>query len=185
MNGAPPPFSGVQPKSSTLAIWSLVLGILALVFLLVCIGPLFAIPGVICGHMALSRIKRSSGMLTGGGMAVGGLVTGYISIALGVFLVPMMAAIAIPNFVKARDTAMRNGCINNLRQIDAAKQQWALANQKSDTAVPTAAELDTVLTEMKMADMKCLKQGTYTINAVNESPTCSVAGHSLTPADSH
>jgi len=129
--------------------------------------------------MAHSRIKRSGGTLAGGGMALGGLITGYISIALGVFLVPMMAAIAIPNFVKARDTAMRIGCINNLRQIDSAKQQWALANQKDAAAIPTTTELDAMLTDMKMADLKCLKQGTYTINSVGEKPTCSIPGHSL------
>jgi hypothetical protein len=120
MNPAPPPVPGT--RDCGLAIWSLVLGILGLVLLLACIGPLLAIPGVICGHIAYSRIKRSGGMLTGGGMALGGLITGYVSIALGLFLVPMMAAIAIPNFVKARDSAMRNACIGNLRQIDGAKQ---------------------------------------------------------------
>jgi len=184
MNGTPPPVSGIQPKNSGLAIWSLVLGILGLVLLLVCVGPLFAIPGVICGHLAHSRIKRSGGMLTGGGLALGGLITGYITIALGVFLIPLMAAIAIPNFVKARDIAMRNQCVNNLRQIDTAKQQWALDNQKDAAMIPTTDELDAVLKEVKMADFKCLKQGAYTINPVNESPTCSIPGHSLSPAES-
>ena len=44
---------------------SLVLGILGVVLLLACVGPLFAIPGVICGHLAQSRIKHADGMLTG------------------------------------------------------------------------------------------------------------------------
>ncbi len=180
----PPLVAGVQPKTSSLAVWSLVLGILGFLFLVICIGPLLAIPGVICGHLAHSRIKRAGGALTGGGLALGGLITGYVSIALGIFLVPMMAAIAIPNFVKARDTAMRNGCINNLRQIDSAKQQWALENTKDAEAVPTSAELDTVLASVKMADLKCPKQGTYTINSVGAEPTCSIAGHSLTPTGS-
>src|ERR1039458_8348824 len=132
MSEAIPTITGNAPKhkTSTLAIWSLVLGIIGLLLLLVCIGPLFAIPGVICGHMAYSRIKRSSGALAGQGMALAGLITGYVSIGLSIFLVPMMLAIAIPNFVKARDVSMMNACINNLRQIDAAKQQWALESGK-------------------------------------------------------
>ncbi len=107
MNETIPPLPGnaLQPKNSALAIWSLVLGIIGLVLLLACIGPLFAIPGVICGHLAYSQINRSGGALAGQGVALAGLITGYVSIGLSVFLVPMMLAIAIPNFVKARETA--------------------------------------------------------------------------------
>ncbi len=179
MNGTPPPVGDHQPKTSGLAIASLVLGILGLVLLLVCLGPLFAIPGVICGHLAYSRIKRSGGTMTGNGMALAGLITGYLTIALGVVLIPMMAAIAVPNFVKARDTAMRNACINNLRQIDAAKEQWALENKKDTNAVPTDAEVDTFLNNTKLSELKCLKGGTYTINSAGEVPTCSVPTHEL------
>lgn len=179
MNGTPPSVVGSNPKTSGLAVTSLVLGILGLVLLLGCVGLLFAIPAVICGHMAHSRIKRSAGALTGGGMALAGLITGYISIALGIFVVPMMMAIAIPNFVKARDTAMRNACINNLREIDAVKEQWALENKKDADAVPTAAELDAVSKNQKMSEMKCLKGGTYSINSVGQLPTCSTPTHEL------
>src|SRR5258706_66510 len=77
-----------------------------------------AIPGVICGHKALSRIKYSGGGISGQGLAIAGLVTGYLGIAWAIIFIPMMMAIAIPNFVKARDTAIKNSCINNLRQID-------------------------------------------------------------------
>ena len=43
----------------------------------------------------------------------------------------MLSAIAIPNFVKARATSQANACINNLRQIDAAKQEWALGKRQT------------------------------------------------------
>jgi general secretion pathway protein G len=186
MNETPPPVSGTQPKTARLAVTSLVLGILGLVLVIACIGPLFAIPGVVCGHMAQSRIKRSGGMLTGGGLALGGLITGYVSIALAVFLIPMMAAIAIPNFVRARDIAMRNACMNNLRQIETAKQQWALENKKENDsgATPTSIDLDKYL-QNGFSELKCLKGGTYSINPVSEDPTCSIPGHSLTPAAAH
>ncbi len=148
-----------------------------MLLLLVCIGPLFAIPGVICGHLAYSRIKRSSGALAGQGMALAGLITGYISIGLSIFLVPMMLAIAIPNFVKARDTAMENACINNLRMIDAAKQQWALENGKTGGDVPTAQDLKPFLKNGIFPT--CPAGGTYTIGAVSNAPTCSIPEHKL------
>jgi competence protein ComGC len=188
MNETIPPITGnaPQPKTSTLAIWSLVLSILGLVLLLVCIGPLFAIPGVICGHLAYSRIKRSSGALAGEGMALAGLITGYVSVGLSVFLLPMMLAIAIPNFVKARETAQMNTCINNLRMIDAAKQEWALENNKQSTDTPTQADLIHLKNNQYFKNGQfptCLAGGVYTINPVGEAPTCSIPKHKVLPAD--
>ena len=163
-----------QPKTSGLAIWSLVLGILSLI----CFSILSAIPGVICGHIALSRIKQSGGALVGQGLAIAGLVTGYLGIAWAIVFIPLMAAIAIPNFVRARHTAQANACINNLRQIDGAKQQWALENQKDADAVPMTFDLDKYLTQ-GFAGLKCPAGGTYTIKAVGENPECSIPEHRL------
>src|SRR5436853_1994112 len=101
------------PKTSVLAIWSLVLGILSFL----CFSIFTAVPAVICGHKALSRIKSSSGALTGQGLAIGGLVTGYCNMALAVIMIPLMFAIAVPNFIRARETAQKYGCISNLRLI--------------------------------------------------------------------
>ena len=70
-----------------------------------------------------------------------------------------------------------NACINNLRQIDAAKQQWALENNKPETAVPTAQDLMPYLADGVFP--VCPSGGTYTINAVGVPPTCSVPGHAL------
>jgi hypothetical protein len=173
----PIPTTSPAPKNCGLAVWSLVLGILAIVFSVVCIGPLIGIPAVICGHMAYSRIKRSAGELTGNGLALGGLITGYLSIAL-IPVIGMMAAIAIPNFVKARNTAQMNACISNLRQIDGAKQEWALENKKQTTDTPTAQELEAIL-HRSLTTLQCPAGGVYTINAVGQEPTCSIPGHRL------
>ena len=89
----------------------------------------------------------------------------------------MLAAIAVPNFVKARTTSQRNACINNLRQIDAAKQQWALEKGKSATDVPTADDLKVYLMHSQFPH--CPAGGTYTINAVGQPPECSMPGHRL------
>jgi len=77
------------------------------------------------------------------------------------------------------ETAQRNTCINNLRQIDAAKQQWALVNNKTDVDVPTAQDLQPYLKGGVLP--VCPGGGTYTINAVGLPPTCSVPGHVLPP----
>ncbi len=175
MNETPPPVPAVQKCG--LATWSLVLGIMAIVLSMVCIGPLFAIPAVICGHIAYGRVKHSGGRLTGDGLALGGLITGYISIAL-IPVIGLLAAIAVPNFVKARTTAQQNACINNLRIIDGAKQQWALENHKDANAKPTPADLDKYLPS-GFTSLQCPNGGTYTINVVGSEPTCSVPGHSL------
>ena len=54
-----------------------------------------------------------------------------VEIMIVVAIIGLLAAIAIPNFVKARATSQANACINNLRQIDAAAQQFALEKHKT------------------------------------------------------
>ena len=62
-----------------------------------------------------------------------------VEIMIVVAIIGLLAAIAIPNFVRARTKSQQNACINNLRQIDGAIQQWALEQKKapSDTVGPT------------------------------------------------
>jgi hypothetical protein len=91
----------------------------------------------------------------------------------------MLAAIAIPNFVKARTTSQQNACINNLRQIDAAENQWALEQQKKTGDICTADDLKPYIRLVNGELPKCPAGGTYTINPVGQPPTCSVPGHVL------
>ncbi|MDB6020560.1 MAG: hypothetical protein JWQ04_417 [Pedosphaera sp.] len=71
-------------------------------------------------------------------------------------------------------------CINNLRQIEAAKQQWALENKKPADAVPTPEDLTPYLANP--AQIVCPAGGVYTVNAIGVLPACSVPGHSLAQA---
>src|SRR5438094_529661 len=64
-----------------------------------------------------------------------------VEIMIVVAIIGLLAAIAIPNFVHARTTAQMNACINNLRQVDAAIQQWALENNAGAAATVTAANI--------------------------------------------
>jgi competence protein ComGC len=89
----------------------------------------------------------------------------------------MLSAIAIPNFVKARGSAQKNGCISNLRQIDSAKQEWALEKKKTDTDTPSKTDLLPYLKSGKF--LVCPEGGEYTINPVSMLPRCSISGHTL------
>jgi len=97
-----------------------------------------------------------------------------VEIMIVVAIIGLLAAIAIPNFVRGRNTAQKNSCINNLRQIDGAKQQWALENRQVDTATPTSDDVKVYL--KNNAFPTCPGNGTYTVNAVNTDPTCSLSG---------
>jgi len=96
-----------------------------------------------------------------------------------VAIIGLLAAIAVPNFVRARNTAQKSVCINNLRNIDNAKQQWALENKKGDADIP--AQDDVKVYIKNNAFPSCPSSGSYTINAVNLDPTCSktAEGHVL------
>src|ERR1017187_3933255 len=62
-----------------------------------------------------------------------------VEIMIVVAIIGLLAAIAIPNFVHARQSAQTNACINNLRQIDAAKQEWAMETGQKASATATGA----------------------------------------------
>lgn len=75
----------VAPPTDGLAIASLVCGILAVISCY--IWGLFGLPAVICGHMSLKKMKNSVTPIGGRGMAIAGLITGYIGIALQLFMI--------------------------------------------------------------------------------------------------
>ena len=97
-----------------------------------------------------------------------------VEIMIVVAIIGLLAAVAIPNFVRARNTAQRNACITNLRQLDGAKQQWALENKKGDTDTPTPDDVKVYIKNERFPS--CPGGGSYTVNAVNTDPTCSKSG---------
>ncbi|MDQ2997088.1 MAG: DUF4190 domain-containing protein [Chloroflexota bacterium] len=86
------------PPNSTAAIVSLVFGILSWV-VLPGIGPIVA---VVAGHMARAEIRRSNGQVGGGGMAMAGLVLGYLQIALLALVICAIVAIGILTMLGGR-----------------------------------------------------------------------------------
>jgi len=85
----PPPFYPAAPQTNGMAIASLVLGIVSLA----CSQCITAIPGVIFGHIALKQIRESGGTQGGRGLAIGGLVTGYISLGIVVIVYAIIALV--------------------------------------------------------------------------------------------
>ena len=100
-----------------------------------------------------------------------------VEIMIVVAIIGLRAAIAIPNFVRARTTSQMNACINNLRQLDGAKQQWALENGQQSTAIPVSTNITPYMGRGANTTMpNCPAGGTYTIEAVSTVPICSLSG---------
>ena len=101
-----------------------------------------------------------------------------VEIMIVVAIIGLLAAIAIPNFIKARNTSQINACINNLRQLDSATQQWALEKKASDTTAPVAGEVYGYIKGGVIPT--CPAAGTYALGAsVTNVPTCTIALHVL------
>jgi prepilin-type N-terminal cleavage/methylation domain-containing protein len=101
-----------------------------------------------------------------------------VEIMIVVAIIGLLAAIAIPNFVKARGTAQKNACINNLRQMEGAQEQWALENKKNDESDVVEADVNKYI--KGEAKPICPGGGTVSYGAkVKNTPTCTEAGHSL------
>ena len=106
-----------------------------------------------------------------------------VEIMIVVAIIGLLAAIAIPNFVRARTTSQQNACINNLRQLDGAVQQYALENKLASSATYTLAVLQPYLKLDSNGNIQaCPANGTYSPGAtVANVPTCSLSasGHAL------
>jgi len=100
-----------------------------------------------------------------------------------VAIIGLLAAIAIPNLVRARAASQANACINNLRQINDASDQFAIATGKT-TGQSVSLNLDLTPYIKLNATGKlpaCPANGSYDIEAIGEHPTCSL-GNNVTPA---
>lgn len=106
------PFPGqYQPQTDGKATASLILGILSIL----CFGLLTGLPAIILGHISRGNIAQSRGRLTGGGMALAGLILGYVSIISTILII---AAIAIPNLLRARIAANESAAASTVRMLN-------------------------------------------------------------------
>src|SRR4051812_29631885 len=102
-----------------------------------------------------------------------------VEIMIVVAIIGLLATIAIPNFVRARLKAQQSACINNLRQIDGAKQQWALENKAAANATPVLSNIQPYLGRGTAgtaptcpADATSTFPASYSINDLQSAPGC-------------
>ena len=143
---APPPTPKLQPiqgtprptetRTSGAAVASMILGILGFIILPI-VG---AIAAIITGHIGLGTIKKGAGTVKGRGMAIAGLIMGYLQIVL--VALAIVAAVALPTFGKVQEKAEQMKSMNNARQILMACRMYAADN---DGAFP--ASLQDLITE--------------------------------------
>ena len=104
----------------------------------------------------------------------------------------VLTAVIVPNFVKPLSHSLASDCINNLRVIDVAKNEWALINNKTTNDTPTWEDVKRYIQDeerdkpyMKLDPKnnvpKCPSGGTYLIGKIGDSPTCSLST-TVTPA---
>ncbi len=104
-----------------------------------------------------------------------------VEIMIVVAIIGLLAAIAIPNLVRSRTTSQTNTCIDNLRMIDAAKQQWALEHGAVATTVPVATDIQPYLGRGNGELPKCPVDpqqtfpSSYVINDCQTTPVCQIA----------
>ena len=107
-----------------------------------------------------------------------------VEIMIVVAIIGLLAAIAIPNFVRARTTAQQNACINNLRQVDGAKQQWALEYKAAGTATPDITDIQPYLgrgtngtAPTCPADSAKTFTTSYTMGSLQVAPVCLISSN--------
>ena len=106
--------------------------------------------------------------------------TGFtlVEIMIVVAIIGLLAAIAIPNFIKARQASQKAACIANLKTMDGAKATWALEQKKNNADVPTDGDLFGATTYIREKP-GCPANGTYSLNQVDAKPTCTVTDHAF------
>ena len=101
-----------------------------------------------------------------------------VEIMIVVAIIGLLAAIAIPNFIKARQASQKAACVANLRTMDGAKATWALEQRKTNGDVPTDADLFGATSYIREKP-SCPAGGSYTLNQVDTKPTCTIVDHTF------
>ncbi len=98
-----------------------------------------------------------------------------IEIMIVVLIIGILLAIAIPNFMRAREASRAKSCTANLRQIETAKEQWAMDTKAAAGAAVAAGSLDAYIKGGEVA-LSCPSAGLYTFSALGTNAVCSIGG---------
>ena len=101
-----------------------------------------------------------------------------VEIMIVVAIIGLLAAVAIPNLIRARVRAQQNTCIATLRQLESAKQLWGLETRQPATAAPADSDLLGPTLYVRNPPV-CPTGGTYSYNAISDLTTCTTPSHTL------
>ena len=105
-----------------------------------------------------------------------------VEIMIVVLIIGILLAIAIPNFIKAREVSRAKSCLENLRSICYAKEQWAVEQKKQTTDTPVDTDLYGSSGYIRQTP-SCPSGGTYTIGDLASFPTCSIGTNGTANTD--
>jgi type IV pilus assembly protein PilA len=121
---------------------------------LVCGVFLFAFPlsilAVIFGHLAVSEIRKSAGRLSGEGMAIAGLILGYVGLAI-IPVILIIAAIAIPNLLRARMAANESSAAASVARVVRAEVAYSSSHPESGYTCSFSDLADAGLVDSRLA----------------------------------
>ena len=110
-----------------------------------------------------------------------GCLVAVAAVPVVIAVIGLLAAIAIPSFIKARNTSQMNACVNNMRQINAAKEEWA-----TDSGIDIGQPVDTTAINQYMRGAVtpvCPGGGKYIYHNLGQDPECSVHGLMSNPQE--
>jgi prepilin-type N-terminal cleavage/methylation domain-containing protein len=108
-----------------------------------------------------------------------------VEIMIVVLIIGILLAIAVPNFIRSRENSRAKACVNNLRQISNAVEQWAMDNKKNAGDTVALTSLIGVNSYLRNTPT-CPSGGTYTASpAVGSSPTCTIGTNGTEAFDDH
>jgi prepilin-type N-terminal cleavage/methylation domain-containing protein len=99
-----------------------------------------------------------------------------VEIMIVVAIIGLLAAIAIPNFVKARTASQANACIANMKQVEGAKATWALEAKKNNGDTPLATDLYGATAYIRTAPVCPSGVAAYALTTVATPQTCPNVG---------
>ena len=95
-----------------------------------------------------------------------------VEIMIVVAIIGLLAAIAIPNFIKARSLSQKSACIENLRQVFGAKATWALETRKNPSDTPNPGDLFGATLYIRDTPVCPGTGGPYDLKPVDTKPEC-------------
>ncbi len=148
----PPPGTGTTspvwqyrpPIKTEYSVTSMILSISGLVLGIGCCGPIglfLVVPGIIFGHLALGKIKNEPDTYGGKGMAIAGLSVGYFSLLIALLMIALFVVAMVMGMNEATFESRSYKIINELHEVDAAKEMFVLESSPEPDYTPTPEDL--------------------------------------------